>query len=349
MKKIVPQNTSIVPVNYGNTIIDTIEKSSIVKTKKSKNIVLDSQTPIKSKESKQPKKRKSWFFTFNNYTIDDINTLKEKFNSVCEKYIFQEEKGKGTFNASWNEDGNCIKTDEKEGTTHLQGVIFLHDDMRPTELNLSDRIHWEGTRNKKASINYCSKLESSNGKTYSKNIMVNKLSYIKPTDFYDWQKEIYNIILDKPNDRTVHYIYGNGNDGKSLGLCRTLGILHSNECIQIDDGDDSDVKYLISNFICDEDGNQREDKNLKCVILDLPREFNIEKLNSKTIEKIKNGCCVNLKYKGKTNYFNPPHLIIFTNTEPSSSVLKKLTLDRWKIGEIKEKKIDWKNTNDFLI
>ena len=95
--------------------------------------------------TKQPRYR-NWFFTFNNYTEEDIELLKKELEG---EYIFQEEKG-------------------HNGTKHLQGtVIFKH----PQRLNglkkIHNSIHWEKCRNKKAAIDYCQKLETRNGNIYT--------------------------------------------------------------------------------------------------------------------------------------------------------------------------------------
>ncbi len=95
---------------------------------------------------------RSWCFTLNNYTIDNINTLTHPdFILIVNKFCFQEEIGK-------NEN------------KHLQGVInFKSARHFETMKKLLPKAHWEQCRNLKRSLMYCSKEETRNGKIYTHN------------------------------------------------------------------------------------------------------------------------------------------------------------------------------------
>lgn len=90
-------------------------------------------------------KSRNWSFTLNNYMEAEIKNL-------CDgkyEYIFQEETG-------------------KEGTPHLQGTILLPQPQALSYMKkINGRAHWEITRNKFASIQYCVKGETRSGKIYS--------------------------------------------------------------------------------------------------------------------------------------------------------------------------------------
>jgi len=67
----------------------------------------NTKIPLKKDIRKRENQLTNWFFTFNNYTADDILLLETKFKTICKKYVFQEEIGL------------------KCGTPHLQGSIHL--------------------------------------------------------------------------------------------------------------------------------------------------------------------------------------------------------------------------------
>lgn len=93
--------------------------------------------------------------------------------------------------------------------------------MRFTEFKLSKKIHWEKTRNKGAAELYCCKAETRTGDIFSKGYP-KPVEYIKPEQFYEWQKALYTILKDKPHPRKIYWIYEEtGNTGKS-GFVKSL-------------------------------------------------------------------------------------------------------------------------------
>jgi len=89
---------------------------------------------------------RNWFFTLNNYILEDI----ELFKSLDCKYVFQEETG------------------EEKGVKHLQGLLmFKHPRTLKGMKEVHPRCHWEVCRNLNASKEYCSKLETRTGEIFS--------------------------------------------------------------------------------------------------------------------------------------------------------------------------------------
>lgn len=254
--------------------------------------------------TKQPLQLKNWFFTLNNYTNDDIRDLETCFNSLsgC-KYVFQEELG-------------------ANGTPHLQGQINLTKKMRWSEFKLTNRIHFEKTRNVKDAIEYCRKLDTRNGKIFS-NIKIPKpIQRIGKESLYEWQKEIVEIVKTEPHPRHIYwYVDEQGGKGKSE-LCRYL-------CLEEDaillTGKASDMKYGIMKY------NEKRGYYPETILIDLPRTFDSSYLSYTGIEEIKNACFFNTKYESDMVIFNRPHIIIFSNTIPDKD---KLSVDRWIIKEL---------------
>lgn len=238
-----------------------------------------------------------WFFTLNNYKNGDPEILVHLLGVECDWFIFQEETG-------------------QEGTKHLQGTIKLKIKKRLSELKkLNPCIHWEKTKSVKASVEYCSKLETRSGKQWSKNIEIpEELDLEKP---YGWQLEVMNIIKTKPDKRSIHWFWEpNGNIGKST-LCKYLVVKHNALILS---GKASDMFHQISKF-----PNKRT-----LILFDIPRT-SIGYINYAAIEQIKNGLIYSGKYEGAQLVFNCPHIIIFANEEPNTDSMSK---DRWIIHKI---------------
>lgn len=68
------------------------------------------------------------------------------------------------------------------------------------------------------------------------------------------------------------------------------------------------------------------------VLVDVPR-VTIDYVSYNALECLKNGLLYSGKYEGGTCIFPSPHVICFANEMPA---LAKMSLDRWKIYEIKE-------------
>jgi hypothetical protein len=96
-----------------------------------------------------PKRARSWCFTWNNHTTEDWHTCTALFNEMrIKKMVCQEEIG-------------------ENGTPHIQGFVQFDNAINFTTLKkIDNKIHWEPCRNIPASINYCSKEKTRNGKIF---------------------------------------------------------------------------------------------------------------------------------------------------------------------------------------
>lgn len=235
-----------------------------------------------------------WCFTLNNWTEPEFNTIIEILNLKCKCYIIGKETG-------------------ESGTPHLQGYIELLKKGRPTELKLTNRIHWECAKgNKEQNITYCSKENN----FVTKDIKVKKpLKILSESMLYEYQKKIIEFIKNEPNDRSIYWFYEpDGNVGKT-SLCKYL-IHHFNAVLL--DGKKNDILYCAS------------ENDSELYIYDIPRSYE-GFVSYDAIEKIKNGLYMTGKYESKTICRNSPHLLVFANFKPETH---KLSLDRWIIYKI---------------
>jgi len=250
-----------------------------------------------SNKVKQSNQLKSWFFTYNNYLETEIKVLCDKFNSICESYVFQKEIG-------------------EKGTPHLQGVIFLHKKARWSEFGLSNKINWSKTRNKDKAIEYCQKLDTSVGEIYSKGLPkpIKIIEKLRP-----FQLEIENIFLTEPDGRTLHWYYDLiGNVGKS-SFCKYMFVKHN--AITVQGGKAADLLNIVFNL---------DMNSISMIIIDIPR-VNGNKISYNFLECVLNGMITNTKFETGVKVFNPPHIVVLSNEYPDT---EKVSLDRWCIKEI---------------
>lgn len=240
-----------------------------------------------------------WCFTLNNYTATDIELILREFKS----YTFQEETG-------------------ASGTKHLQGVVSYTNARSWDHLKgILPTAHIERCRSIKHSIEYCSKIETRTGRVYStQKILIE--DPLEGKDYYPWQKEIIDIIYDKPDPRKIYWYWEEkGNVGKSdfakhLFLKKKAYVLG---------GKAGDMAYAIGEALV-------ENPHLDTVIIDIPRC--VEHISYNGIEQVKNGLVFSPKYESKCIAFNRPHIIIFANVQPDSEMYKKFSTDKWVIRKI---------------
>lgn len=279
-----------------NECVQKLFSPKIVSNSVEEGVILNSPSSTASK--KQEPARIHWFFTLNNYKSEDINILKHCFNDLCYMYAFQEETG-------------------KNGTPHLQGVISLKKRGRWTQFGLMKEIHWEKVRNVKESYVYCTKEETRSGNVYLKEYTIPYT--FKLTEFFKWQRDILDIIIEEPDSRKVNWYWEDkGGIGKST-FCKHLCMNHG--AILLNKGKFSDICNLIYKANMD---------SCKVVIFDLPRN-NGNKVSYDAIESIKNGMIVNMKFETGFKCFKPPHIIVFANEEPEYECLSE---DRWNVKNL---------------
>lgn len=273
----------------------------------------DPEILIGNTKSKSPKKRQSsakrWCFTLNNWTQEEYDSIVAfcKNGSNVSSFIIGKEIG-------------------KEGTPHLQGYMELVVKKRLEEnKELNKRISWriaKGTRQQNGV--YCSK---DGDYIKSPNLQIPKpLKLIKEENFYQWQKDIIEIVKQEPDDRTIYWLWcDEGKSGKtsfSKYLSATYGAIPI-------DGKKNDILYCSAVF------------ESEIYIFDFERTQE-EFISYGGIEKIKNGYYMCAKYESKPIIRNNPHIFCFANFYPDISAL---STDRWKIYELtkhnKNNKIVW--------
>lgn len=246
---------------------------------------------------------KRWCFTLNNYTDEEVETLETKFKENKISYIFGKEIG-------------------ESGTPHLQGYIESEIKIRPIEKIGIKRIHWEKSRGNKAqNILYTSK----DSKISTNMPLKREDKYIlelTEEDLKPWQTDILKIIDGEPDRRTIHWFYETkGGFGKST--FSKWVYMHRNDVSVITCTKTADIKTCANDEI-------------KTYIFDIPRSVENTSFYPWTaLEELKNGFVTDCKLKkeAKVTCCAPPHIIIFANFKPDTSLMSK---DRWHIQNLEE-------------
>lgn len=253
---------------------------------------------------------RKWEFTWNNYTLDNIDTLIYKLKNV--NYVFQEETG-------------------EKGTPHLQGYIEFKNARYLSALKKEFKgCYFEPCRNEEALIKYCQKDETRTGKIY-KNLK-EKIIIELPTynELYKWQKEIVDFCYTKPDDRTIHWYWDKkGCSGKTTlikYICMT-----NNKATFTCASKSADI------LTCAD-----EEKNVYLINFSRTQE-GFAPYNA--LEQLKDGLISDSKLKKQTRniIMNSPHVIVFANWEPNNTALSN---DRWKIINLLEAYDEYQTDNN---
>lgn len=244
---------------------------------------------------------RNWFYTWNNHSDEDFDSLDSWCKTNCDKYQMQEETG-------------------EEGTKHIQGCMKFKNARTFNALHKKwPKLHLETARNWENCIEYCSKLDTRSG-------MCAGNALLKPNDPLSGKKlrDIQTLIIDfckeEPDDRTIVWIYDEiGGAGKTT-IAKHLCIQYPDNVLYLG-GSAKDMKYGVYEFV------KKDPTRLKIAIIDLTRSVE-EYVSYDGIEAIKNGIFFNTKYESGMCIFNNPHVLIFSNFLPNT---QSLSLDRWKI------------------
>ena len=234
----------------------------------------------KSGNTKQISPSKHWVFTLNNYTLENIQELKNC--SSTKRHSFQEETG-------------------ESGTPHLQGYVEFLTKKRPKSV-FQFNAHWEKAKHIDKAIAYTQKLDSRTGKQYLKGIRkIRPLKIFQPK--YQWQKDIDAFVDEEPDDRHIHWVWSSKAAMGKTQLCKYLCACKQALLI---DGKPGDMKYQVYNAKPGTD----------IILMNIPKGKNVNKKVYETLELIKDGLFASSKYESDMHISNSPHVFVFANFEP---------------------------------
>lgn len=247
--------------------------------------------------TKQSTPLKHWFFTYNNYTEENISSIVQLFTTKCSKYAVQEEIG-------------------ESGTKHLQGVLTFISKTRFETLKAAfPQVHWERSRSK-AAEGYCVKPSFEGARRWTRGTKAD-LDIIRPAHpVFDF---IERLVNTKADYRTIHWYWEpKGCIGKSA-FCKYMYVKYN--VTVITSTKSADIVTAI-------------DEDVTMVLFDWPRCSEVNNFCPfNALEQIKNGFITDgkLKKHARIIAFNSPHVIVLANDPPNEN---KLSEDRWKIERL---------------
>jgi len=234
-----------------------------------------------------------WCFTIP-YEELSASQLSQNLRGFCKEFTFSGEIG-------------------ESGYKHWQGVFSLKvKEYMPTVKNLfPNSTHLEGCKHWWKAINYCMKIETHIEGPYDMNSIFLKL----PDKLYPWQSDVIDIILNEPDDRTIHWFWEpKGCRGKTT-LCKYLAVKHG---------------AVVMNNCGSRDGSYILPDAPRVVVINLTRS-NEDFINYGLMEAIKDGLIFSPKYESCMKIFNSPHLLVFSNSPPDRN---KMSDDRWNVHKL---------------
>lgn len=254
------------------------------------------------KRKPQAKKLRSYVFTINNYTDDDLKEL-ERISKVAKKLVAQVERG-------------------EEGTPHVQGVVqFKNPKTFATLKKQLPRAHIEKCKDLNAAIKYCCKEDTRERVLYRIGAPpeIEVISKLRP-----WQAELLRLLekqREEKDDRTINWVYDEEGKRGKTAFSKWLMVKREKSALYVA-GKAADVKYLIATLVEDDSLGDRP-----FIIWDCPRSME-NYFSYSGVEQVKNGLFFSGKYESRTVCINSPIVIVFANFPPDTS---KLSADRWNV------------------
>ena len=150
---------------------------------------------------------------------------------------------------------------------------------------------------------------------------------IKEMTFKPWQYILMRKLQTTPHDRKIYWYWDHkGGEGKTT-FNKYLEWYHN--AYSIEGGRDHSIMY---NYM-----------GQRIVIFDIRK---VQEHRYALIETFKDGKIYSDRYEGKRLIVDPPHVIVFANTQPD---LDKLSADRWRVIDMNnyETTEEWKRLKKF--
>ena len=148
---------------------------------------------------------------------------------------------------------------------------------------------------------------------------------------YAWQITLGELLTDKADHRTIHWVWeATGGVGKTV-WSRDMAI---DGRTLVFSGKATDAFSAVADWVepLDKNGERLPGRPLDLVIMDVPR-VSMDFISYQALEKLKDGCFFNGKYRSRMIIMEHCHVVVFANQPPDMS---KMSADRWKVYQIKD-------------
>ena len=282
---------------------------------------------------------KAFVLTIHGQKTNDLKRIKKFFNGTfvrsddsssivpkVTKAVVSKEFGKNKIHPHWQ---GYFELEERYHMKALMTKILGHEGyhLEVAKGTENDNVRYVYGVNKSYEIGWI---------VYKKNIKApwdyqdKAYKFWKNFKLRDWQSQLVPFLIKKDvDDREIVYIFDQkGNTGKT----KLTEYLHLYYGAIVTGGKAEDMKHAIARW------QEITSKYPTIIIVDVCRSESQQDFTG--IESIKNGLFFSGKYESAMLYSaNKPNVVVFSNFPPKTD---KLSLDRWKIGEIVDQKIIWK-------
>lgn len=200
---------------------------------------------------------------------------------------------------------------------HMQITVTLKKKQKLNwfKNHMCTHVHCEEVRNTEASFNYCTKSDTRiwGPWHYPEPIQEGCKDPMEGKKFYEWQKDVLDIINLPPDGRTIHWYWEpDGGVGKT-NFAKHLVLKKEALFCQ---GKKNDIAFTY--------------KGQKIVIFGFSRS-NEDHISYDAIEALCDGLVFSGKYESGVKCYDCPHVFVFANWPPNEEALSK---DRWRIRKI---------------
>lgn len=217
----------------------------------------------------------------------------------------------------------------KTSTPHLQGWIHAAKKLRPTELGMPKKIHWEVARGSpQQNYKYCTKdgdfVTWGTGEDAKP-----KEEFKKKLTLSPWQLALQGILLQsEPDERNIYWLWEpRGRAGKT-SFQKYFISHHLKRTIMLS-GKATDMKHAIVEYI------KNSNEYPEVIFANIPRSTDEKYISWTGLEEVKDMCFFSGKYEGGQVCGPCPHLVIFANYRPPT---QEMSADRWRIIRIPDGK-----------
>jgi len=194
---------------------------------------------------------------------------------------------------------------------------------------------WKHDSLKKALLSTCVTLNNVGGVIAAFNCKPSDYGIEPDVNWKPWQKELSEELSKSPDPRKILWHFDPlGNNGKSF-FAKHFG-MYKGAFVSTKAN-----TYHIATAL-DEYIKTNGQDSILVVIFNFTRQQENHKIYQ-ALEELKDGMVTSEKYKGRTMYFNVPHLVCFANYLPE---VETLTKDRWDIRVLQNDKVVRRYTHE---
>lgn len=247
-----------------------------------------------------------WDFTIP-YDNEEPEELLQYFRTICSKGAFQLEQGESSGYKHWQ---GRISFNKKQRIKQAIELLSKWNPPHVSPTTTENKNNFDYVTKERTKIGGPWFIHDNNDQNYI------QLRFRGNIVWKSWQETVINMIMKTPDDRHINVIIDNeGNKGKSFLTMYLASFKMARNVPQMKDH--RDILRLVMDM-----------PESPCYIFDLPRATSKNDQHSiySAIEQIKNGYAYDDRYNYKEKFFEPPHIFVFTNQEPDTSLLSN---DRW--------------------